>query len=309
MKFAVLTTNGNLFNRICQCFNDLDNLSAFSDDAIEYRRFRDDTALSRAISRDDYDAIFIDASNGIESTRAVLAHRACYDDRRAALIFVGEFADRDSIERAFNAGADDIVLAPLNPGELAARTRLALRRIQSVTPAHADDILRFGGYRLDRRASVVQINERSVRMTVREFAIAWLLFSRAGEYVSRKQMAAAIWGSTEDIVGRTLEQHIYKLRKKLDLNGAAGVHLRTRYAHGYRIELSGDSTDGDADVNAQTQPAGNADAPLASNEVADRTRSVRASTPWAIASSWSGAALPLYSISDALACACLPQRR
>jgi DNA-binding response OmpR family regulator len=252
LKFAVLTTNGNLFNRICQCFSDFSDIapaSTTADEAIECRRFRDDTALSRAIARDDYDVIFVDASSGIESMRAALAHRACYDDRRAALIFVGDFADRSSIERAFGAGADDIVMAPLNPGELAARTRLALRRIQSDSPAHVDDSLTLGAYRLDRRASVVQIHERSVRLTVREFAITWLLFSRAGEYVSRKQIAGAIWGSTEDIVGRTLEQHIYKLRKKLDLNGTAGVQLRTRYAHGYRVESCSDATHEAADAN------------------------------------------------------------
>lgn len=256
MKFAVLTTNGNLFNRICQCFSDFSDTGATSvtaDEAIECRRFRDDTALSRAIARDDFDVIFVDASSGIESMHAALAHRACYDDRRAALIFVGEFADRSSIERAFNAGADDIVMAPLNPGELTARTRLALRRIQSASPAHADDSLTLGAYRLDRRASLVQIDTRSVRLTVREFAITWLLFSRANEYVSRKQIAGAIWGSTEDIVGRTLEQHIYKLRKKLQLNGAAGVRLRTRYAHGYRIELCTDAPHEAADANEQEE--------------------------------------------------------
>jgi DNA-binding response OmpR family regulator len=256
VKFAILTTSSTLFNRISECLSDLGHTgtaSATADKAVECRCFRDDTALSRAIARDDFDAIFVDASSGIESMRAALAHRACYDDRRAALIFVGDFADRSSIERAFNAGADDIVMAPLNPGELAARTRLALRRIQSDSPAHADESLTLGAYRLDRRASLVQIDERSVRLTVREFAITWLLFSRAGEYVSRKQIAGAIWGSTEDIVGRTLEQHIYKLRKKLDLNGAAGVQLRTRYAHGYRVELCSDAAHEAADAHAHEE--------------------------------------------------------
>ena len=306
LKFAVLTTDGNLFNRICQSFSD------FSDNAIEYRRFRDDIALSRAITRDNYDAIFVDASNGIDSTHAVVAHRACYDDRRAALIVVGEFADRSSIERAFSEGADDVVLAPFNPGELAARTRLALRRIQSATPPHADDFLSFGRYRLDRRASAVHIDAHSVRLTVREFAIAWLLFSRAGEYVSRRQMAAAIWGGAEDIVGRTLEQHIYKLRKKLDLNGAAGVHLRTRYGHGYRIELTGSAGDGDAQPNASSSADadgdGDAEAAADTADTIDEAQAVGARLPWAIASSWQGAVLPLYSVSETLACVCMPRR-
>jgi DNA-binding response OmpR family regulator len=234
LKFAVLTINGNLFDLICK---------SFRDDITACCCFSDDVTLARAISHEDFDAIFVDASSGIDSFRTVLAHRACYDERRAALIIVGDFTDRASIERAFNAGADDIVMAPLNPGELAARTGLALRRLRPPCTGASEACFTLGSYRLDRRTTAVQINDRVVRLTVREFAITWLLFSRAGEYVSRKQIAGAIWGSTEDIVGRTLEQHIYKLRKKLDLNGAAGVQLRTRYAHGYRIELCAEPPD------------------------------------------------------------------
>ncbi|WP_260858222.1 response regulator transcription factor [Paraburkholderia sp. BCC1885] len=240
LKFAVMTTNSNLFNLICQ---------SFGDDTIECCRFHDDVALSRAIYREDYHAILVDAATGIDSTRAVFARRACYGDRRAPLIVVGSFADRDSIERAFEAGADDVVLSPVDRSELAVRTLLALRRFQSTPAAPTEDSAALGPYKLDRRAGVVLVNERIVRLTVREFAIAWLLFSRAGEYVSRRQIAGAIWSSTEDIVGRTLEQHIYKLRKKLGLNGSSGVQLRTMYAHGYRVELC------DSTVESETELA------------------------------------------------------
>ncbi|MGF6240718.1 DNA-binding response OmpR family regulator [Paraburkholderia sp. GAS38] len=239
LKFAVMTTNSNLFNLICQCFGD---------DTIECCRFHDDVALSRAIYREDYHAILVDAATGIDSTRAVFARRACYGDRRAPLIVVGSFADRDSIERAFEAGADDVVLSPVDRSELAVRTFLALRRFQSTPAAPTEESAALGPYKLDRRAGVVLVNDRIVRLTVREFAIAWLLFSRAGEYVSRRQIAGAIWSSTEDIVGRTLEQHIYKLRKKLELNGSSGVQLRTMYAHGYRIELCDSTVEIDAEA-------------------------------------------------------------
>ncbi|RKE40045.1 DNA-binding response OmpR family regulator [Paraburkholderia sp. BL23I1N1] len=237
LKFAVMTTSSSLFNLICQCFRD---------DTIECCRFLDDVALSRAIYREDYHAILVDAATGIDATRAVFARRACYGDRRAPLIVIGAFADRDSIERAFEVGADDVVLSPIDPGELEVRTYQALRRFQSPQPVQSEDWAGLGPYRLDRRTGTVLVDEREIRLTVREFAIAWLLFSRAGEYVSRRQIAGAIWSSTEDIVGRTLEQHIYKLRKKLGLNGASGVQLRTMYAHGYRVELC----DGKADAEA-----------------------------------------------------------
>ncbi|NYH12948.1 response regulator transcription factor [Paraburkholderia bryophila] len=247
LKFAVMTTSSSLFNLICQCFHD---------EAIECCRFLDDVALSRAIYREDYHAILVDAATGIDATRAVFARRACYGDRRAPLIVIGAFADRDSIERAFEIGADDVVLSPIDRGELEARTYQALRRFQSPTPVQSEDWVELGPYRLDRRTGTVLVDDQEIRLTVREFAIAWLLFSRAGEYVSRRQIAGAIWSSTEDIVGRTLEQHIYKLRKKLALNGASGVQLRTMYAHGYRVELCDGRAESDAsaaDLTRTTQ--------------------------------------------------------
>jgi DNA-binding response OmpR family regulator len=250
LKFAVMTNNISLFNLIHQCF---------SEDRIECRRFDDDVALSRAIYREEYDAILVDAATGVDPTRAVFARRACYRDRRAPLIVVGAFAERNSIERAFDVGADDVVCAPIERSELMARTYLALRRFLTMPAAQSqpqsNDSATLGPYRLDRRTGTVSVAGQPVKLTVREFAIAWLLFSRNGEYVTRRQIAGTIWSSTEDIVGRTLEQHIYKLRKKLGLSGENGVQLRTMYAHGYRVEMCEPThAKNDASAPAQAQP-------------------------------------------------------
>jgi DNA-binding response OmpR family regulator len=228
LKFAVMTTNSSLFEVVSLCF---------SDEMIECHRFVDPVALSRAIYREEYQAIIVDWALGVDANQAVFARRACYGDRRAPLIVIGTFDGRDSIEQAFNSGADDVVLSPIDCNELTVRTHLALRRFRAVNTTRAEDTVRFGPYRLDRRSSAVWLDGGEIRLTVREFAIAWLLFSNAGEYVSRRTIAGAIWGSTEDIVGRTLEQHIYKLRRKLNLTGTTGVQLRTMYAHGYRVEM------------------------------------------------------------------------
>lgn len=229
MKLAVMTRSTALFRLICQCFEA---------DGATCSQFADDVTLARAVYREDFSAILIDAETGVNPLRPVLARRACYADRRAPLIVVGARSDRASIARTFDAGADDVVLSPIDSRELVLRVHLALRRFQPVQATDADDRLECGVYRLDRRSCVVHVAGDTVRLTSREFATAWLLFSRPGEYVSRRQIAGAVWSSSEDIVGRTLEQHIYKLRKKLELNGAHGVHLRTMYAHGYRIELA-----------------------------------------------------------------------
>lgn len=226
---AVMTKNAGLFNFISQC------LEA---EGTKCSRFDDHVSLARAVYRDDYGAILVDAAGGIDPTLPVLARRACYADRRAPLIVVGAPDDRGSIAQLVDAGADDVVFSPIDPRELALRVHIALRRFQPAQAGDAEDCLEYGPYRLDRRTCTVSVEGESIRLTTREFAIAWLLFSRPGEYASRRQIAGAVWSSSEDIVGRTLEQHIYKLRKKLYLSGQHGIHLRTMYAHGYRVEMA-----------------------------------------------------------------------
>jgi DNA-binding response OmpR family regulator len=228
MKLAVMTRSTALFRLICQCFEP---------DGAQCTRFSDEVVFARAIYRDDYTAILIDAETGMNPMRPVLARRSCYADRRAPLVVVGAHENRESIIELFDAGADDIVLCPINSSELVLRVHLAVRRFQPLQAADTTDRLECGSYLLDRRTCTVWVDDEPVRLTSREFAIAWLVFACPGEYVSRRQIAGAVWSSSEDIVGRTLEQHIYKLRKKLSLNGSHGVRLRTMYAHGYRVEV------------------------------------------------------------------------
>lgn len=232
MKLAIYTHDSALFHLIQTCL--------VGDDVI-CTRYREDVDLARALHREEFSAIVFDASAGMDASHPVLARRACFGDRRAPLIAIGEFFAHDRAIAALSAGADDIVLKPVDPRELRLRVLLAVHRFtggpaESGKPQPAGDEIGMGIYRLSRRNGSVEMNGKGVRLTTREFAIAWVLFSQQGNYVTRRAIAATVWGSSEEIVGRTLEQHIYKLRKKLLLDGACGIVLRTMYAHGYRIE-------------------------------------------------------------------------
>ncbi|KAG0166415.1 hypothetical protein DFQ30_007210 [Apophysomyces sp. BC1015] len=227
MGIAVLTRNKGLFQFIHECFE--------ADDE-PCQQFVDDVMLARAAYREEFHAILVDSEIGIHPLRPFLARRACYADRRAPLIVIGALEDRASIVHVLDAGADDVVLTPIDPRELTLRVHLAIRRFNVPRRTDSAGVIECGPYRLDPNTCIVRVDGDAVRLTPREFAIAWLLFSHYGEYVSRRQIAGAVWSSSEDIVGRTLEQHIYKLRKKLELHGTHSLRLRTMYAHGYRIE-------------------------------------------------------------------------
>ena len=79
-------------------------------------------------------------------------------------------------------------------------------------------------------------------LTAREFAMAWLFFSNPNACLSRETISLCVWGAGAEVTARTMEQHVYKLRKKLRLDGHHGVTLRTCYALGYKLEVTCVST-------------------------------------------------------------------
>ena len=77
-----------------------------------------------------------------------------------------------------------------------------------------------------------------VELTPREFTMAWLFFSSPGVFISRGTIGASIWSADSDVAGRTIEQHVYKLRKKLLFGVERRVIIRTSYSQGYRLEYT-----------------------------------------------------------------------
>lgn len=252
MKIAVKSRNRDLVAFIKE---------GFEAEGTICRRFNDDLALLRGIVRDHYDVILVDAESGTQSLQSIIARRATHGPARAPLVVVNAVPERETVARMLEAGADDVVFAPVDLQELSSRIYLAQLRI-SAHPTNVFDVIELGVYRLDEKTKSARVGADPVSLTSREFAIAWLLFSSPGEYVSRQHLAKAIWDSAEAAVSRTLEQHIYRLRQKLRVNGALGVTLRTLYGYGYRIELAPprspsapepprafDGHDADADLN------------------------------------------------------------
>ncbi|VVD84381.1 alanine racemase [Pandoraea capi] len=107
------------------------------------------------------------------------------------------------------------------------------------TAARGNDILEIGAYVVDRGRDTVAVHGVEVMLTAREFAVAWLFFSQPEVRISRAQIAGAIWANDESVVGRSIEQHVYKLRNRLGLRGDHGLVLRTVYGGGYTLERQG----------------------------------------------------------------------
>lgn len=142
--------------------------------------------------------------------------------------------DEQDIVTALNAGADDYVVKPIQPAVLRARIEALSRRAYPDPPAPG--IEKFGDYEFDTRFETVRLRGDEVSLTAKEFALALMLFRNIHRTLSRSYIFQALWGLNPDTQTRTLDAHISKVRKKLNLTRASGFRLVPVYAYGYRLE-------------------------------------------------------------------------
>lgn len=90
---------------------------------------------------------------------------------------------------------------------------------------------------LNKNSSEIFRHGESVRVTNREFAVAWLLFVNVGKFVTRTLFNDVVWNGVQ-ITSRSLEQYIYRLRNKLGLKKGSRISIHTAYAFGYRLEVA-----------------------------------------------------------------------
>ena len=114
--------------------------------------------------------------------------------------------------------------------------RLRARVGSRGTPARQG--MEVGPYSLCSVTSAVWRDGVEINLTAREFALAWVLFSNAGRVVSAASLSARVWGRSNDVCKRTLEQHIYKLRRKLSAESSRELlRIHAVYSVGYRLDL------------------------------------------------------------------------
>ncbi|MDR0769994.1 MAG: response regulator transcription factor [Burkholderiales bacterium] len=152
------------------------------------------------------------------------------------VIFISQQDNEASIVDALTAGADDYLTKPIRPAELIARIAAVMRR-RTNADLSQQSVLRVGPLTLDRSSRAATINGRPVDLTQKEFELAWYLFRHLGQLVPRVQTLQTVWGVTESVSSRTLDTHISRLRRKLDLTPEHGFCLTSVYGYGYRVEL------------------------------------------------------------------------
>ncbi|CAN5360105.1 response regulator transcription factor [soil metagenome] len=189
-------------------------------------------ALLRAGSG-EFDLVVLDLGLPGMDGAEVLRRLRRADSRLPVIILTARDGVTDRIA-GLEGGADDYVTKPFSFQELLARVRARLRGSGVVE----ETVLRNGDVTLDLRTRRVQVGERSVELTAREFALAETFLRHPGQVLSREQLLSHVWGYDYDPGSNVVDVYVGYLRRKL-----GSGRINTLRGVGYRLETTSPTAD------------------------------------------------------------------
>lgn len=170
--------------------------------------------------------------SGIEVTRRL---RAQTETRNLPIVMLTARSEETDRIRGLDTGADDYVIKPFSMVELVARIRAVLRRIR---PGLSEDRVTFGEIVIDRLSHRVQRSGRDVHLGPTEYKLLDYLMQHPKRVFSREQLLDAVWGNDVYVEARTVDVHIGRLRKALNVDTDYDP-IRTVRSAGYSLDLQG----------------------------------------------------------------------
>jgi DNA-binding winged helix-turn-helix (wHTH) protein len=138
----------------------------------------------------------------------------------------------------FRVGASDtappILLLPLTWKELLAQVRAEADHARSLQHS----VVMFGNVRVDLLRLEVSRSERPVALTALEFKLLRFFVTCPGRAISREELLNQVWGFENYPSTRTVDNHVWRLRKKLEPDPACPVHFQTVHSVGYKFVLA-----------------------------------------------------------------------
>lgn len=133
-------------------------------------------------------------------------------------------------------GADDYIIKPFSAGEVMARVRAILRRMQPREEKTAHNIYRYSNLMIDLDKYAVTVNGSEVPLTKKEVELLWTLAKNSSKVFSRDNLLDSLWGYDYYGDSRTVDSHIKRMRAKLDKFEHPGWEIKTIWGVGYRFE-------------------------------------------------------------------------
>ncbi len=148
------------------------------------------------------------------------------------IIILTAKGDDDSKIKGLEYGADDYITKPFNIMELKARLKAILRRTKKADTT----ILNISDLSINTLGRKVEVNDKSIILTAKEFDLLLLLAQNKGEVYSREKLLEIIW--EYDYLGdvRTVDVHIRRLREKIEYDPSQPKYILTKWGVGYYFE-------------------------------------------------------------------------
>jgi DNA-binding response OmpR family regulator len=171
---------------------------------------------------------------GIDGLEVCRRLRAAHGSQQALpvimLTALGEEADR---VLGLEAGADDYVTKPFSPRELLARVQAAMRRANRL--AAVPEIFSFDDVSVNFTKMELTQAGKPAALTAQEFKVLRFFIQNQDRVISREELLNEVWGYQSYPSTRTVDNHILRLRQKLEKDPARPLHFKTVHGAGYRF--------------------------------------------------------------------------
>ena len=172
----------------------------------------------------------IEGISGIEVCRRL---RRMADTANVPIIMLTARGEEEDRVRGLETGADDYVTKPFSPRELVARVAAVLRRVR---PALAGEQLAYADIEMDLVSHKVRRAGKPIPLGPTEFRLLRHFLEHPGRVFSRERLLDSVWGRDSDIEPRTVDVHIRRLRKAINIEGCTDI-VRTVRSAGYALDV------------------------------------------------------------------------
>ena len=151
---------------------------------------------------------------------------------KVPIIMLTARSDEKDELQGFELGGDEYISKPFSPKILVARVEAILRR--TGRSLQDGEVLEVGGIRLDKAAHMVEIDDKSIDLSYKEFELLAYFMENKGIALSREKILNNVWNYDYFGDARTIDTHVKKLRSKL---GDKGELIKTIWGMGYKLEV------------------------------------------------------------------------